>query len=247
MITFRFVHHRRRANEASGHSKVSDEGHMGADGVAGGSLNPWDGTRVHLGQREGGRAAAAPELAGHVQAMGFDADTGRLGVAPDAPAYGTQLRWKAPKLIAAANERVSGANVRSIHVLAPATAKAGPATAAAEPDPQPAASTGPVRTRETASDGYHRALAAHRKAAHYAWRTRASLRPWTGRPGRCARSASVRFLSRPRMANRAARIQRRREADATHAVALRRARAGRAQRADGPADAQQAPTARRMA
>ncbi|MET9986195.1 hypothetical protein [Streptomyces rochei] len=58
-------------------------------------------------------AAAAPELAGHVQAVGFDADTGRLDVTPDAPAYGTQLRWKAPKLIAAANEKVSGANVRT--------------------------------------------------------------------------------------------------------------------------------------
>ncbi|MFI1839777.1 hypothetical protein [Streptomyces olivaceoviridis] len=37
-------------------------------------------------------AASAPELAGHVQAVAFDADTGRLDVAPDAPAYGTQLR-----------------------------------------------------------------------------------------------------------------------------------------------------------
>ncbi|WJY43238.1 hypothetical protein QT196_38925 (plasmid) [Streptomyces sp. P9-2B-2] len=37
-------------------------------------------------------AAAAPELAGHVQAVKFDADTGRLDVAPDAPAYGTKLR-----------------------------------------------------------------------------------------------------------------------------------------------------------
>jgi hypothetical protein len=44
-------------------------------------------------------AAVAPELAGHVQAVGCDADTGRLDVAPDAPAYGTQLRWIVPKLI----------------------------------------------------------------------------------------------------------------------------------------------------
>ncbi|MET9760030.1 hypothetical protein ABZ016_13390 [Streptomyces sp. NPDC006372] len=40
-------------------------------------------------------AAAAPELAGHVQAVAFDADTGRLDLAP---AYGTKLRWSAPKL-----------------------------------------------------------------------------------------------------------------------------------------------------
>jgi hypothetical protein len=47
-------------------------------------------------------AAAAPELAGHVQAVAFDADTGRLDVAP---AYSTKLRWSAPKLVAAANEK----------------------------------------------------------------------------------------------------------------------------------------------
>ncbi|MEV6810248.1 DciA family protein [Streptomyces sp. NPDC051132] len=75
-------------------------------------------------------AAAAPELAGHVQAVGFDADTGRLNVAPDAPAYGTQLRWSAPKLIAVANEMVREANVRALHVLPPAPGMAGPAVPA---------------------------------------------------------------------------------------------------------------------
>ncbi|MFH9663521.1 DciA family protein [Streptomyces sp. NPDC017248] len=72
-------------------------------------------------------AAAASELAGHVQTVKFDADTGRLDVAPDAPAYGTQLHWSAPKLIAAANEKVSGTNVRTLHVLPPAPGTAGPA------------------------------------------------------------------------------------------------------------------------
>ncbi|WP_309031298.1 DciA family protein [Streptomyces alfalfae] len=92
-------------------------------------------------------AEATPELTGHVRAVGFDADTGRLDVAPDAPAYGTQLRWSAPKLIAAANEKVSGANVRSVHVLAPAPVKVGPATAAATPAPQPTMPTAPVERR----------------------------------------------------------------------------------------------------
>ncbi|MGW6404382.1 hypothetical protein [Streptomyces sp. NPDC055134] len=36
--------------------------------------------------------------------MLFDADTGRLDVAPDAFAYGTKLRWSAPKLIETVNE-----------------------------------------------------------------------------------------------------------------------------------------------
>nr|WP_233221386.1 DciA family protein [Streptomyces carminius] len=78
-------------------------------------------------------AAAAPELAGHVQAAGFDADTGRLDAAPDAPAYGTKLRWSAPTLIAAANERAPGANVRTIRVLA---AGAASEPRAAEPSPR---------------------------------------------------------------------------------------------------------------
>nr|WP_260616970.1 DciA family protein [Streptomyces sp. WAC05458] len=93
-------------------------------------------------------AAAAPELAGHVQAVGFDADTGRLDVAPDAPAYGTKLRWIAPKLIAAANGKVQGANVRALHVLAPAPVKAGSATAAADPAP----ADGPARRVGAATD-----------------------------------------------------------------------------------------------
>ncbi|GGU49314.1 hypothetical protein GCM10010211_11820 [Streptomyces albospinus] len=78
-------------------------------------------------------AAAVPELAGHARAVAFDADTGRLDVVPDAPAYGTKLRWSAPKLIAA--------------------------------EPPLSAPTGPVKTRETASAGYQRALEAHWSAA----------------------------------------------------------------------------------
>ncbi|MEV0982379.1 DciA family protein [Streptomyces sp. NPDC049915] len=108
-------------------------------------------------------AAAAPELAGHVQAVAFDANTGRLEVAPDAPAYGTKLRWSAPKLVAAANEKVRGANVRTLHVLAPAPVKAGTATAAADPTP-PTVPAAPVQ-RRTPPDGYRRAIEAHRQAA----------------------------------------------------------------------------------
>ncbi|MFE7427938.1 DUF721 domain-containing protein [Streptomyces sp. NPDC057545] len=108
-------------------------------------------------------AAAVPELSGPVRAVAFDAETGRLDVVPDAPAVGTQLRWSAPKLIAAANERVSGANVRALHVLAPAPLKAGRATAAAAPSPPPTTSAAPA-PRPAPSDGYRRAIKAHRAA-----------------------------------------------------------------------------------
>ncbi|MEV7683245.1 DUF721 domain-containing protein [Streptomyces sp. NPDC088341] len=103
------------------------------------------------------RGMVAPAAGGSVKAVKFGADTGRLDVAPVAPAYGTKLRWSAPKLIAAANERVPGANVRTLHVLPPAPVKTGPATAAPRP-------TAPLQ-RRTPPDGYRRALQAHRQAA----------------------------------------------------------------------------------
>ncbi|MFE9476765.1 hypothetical protein [Streptomyces griseofuscus] len=88
--------------------------------------------------------------------------TNRLDVVPDAPAYRTQLRWKAPKLITTANETVSGANVRTVHILAPAPMKAGPAAADAAPQ-----ATVPAVTveRRTPPEGYRRAIKAHRQAA----------------------------------------------------------------------------------
>ncbi|MEU6955566.1 hypothetical protein [Streptomyces sp. NPDC045714] len=66
--------------------------------------------------------AVVPELAERVQALAFDAETGSLDVALNLPAAGTQLRWSAPKLVAAANERVRGATARALRVLAPVVA-----------------------------------------------------------------------------------------------------------------------------
>ncbi|MFF9425595.1 DciA family protein [Streptomyces sp. NPDC014746] len=121
-----------------------------------------------LAQWEAILAAAAPELAGHVKATGFDEESGRLDVAPDAPAYGTKVRWIAPRLIEAANGAVPEANVRAVRVLAPtarATTTAMSSAAAEDPAPQRVVPAGPVKTRESASAGYRRALAAHRAVA----------------------------------------------------------------------------------
>ncbi|MEU2294093.1 DUF721 domain-containing protein [Streptomyces bacillaris] len=106
-------------------------------------------------------AAVVPELAGRVQAVDLDAETGRLEVVPDLPAAGTQLRWSAPKLIAAANEKAPGANVRALHVLAPAPVKASHATAAAEPAPPPTTPAAPMQ-RTDPPEGYREAIAVHR-------------------------------------------------------------------------------------
>ncbi|MFJ1803995.1 DUF721 domain-containing protein [Streptomyces sp. NPDC088180] len=107
-------------------------------------------------------AAVAPELAGRARGMAFDAETGRLDVVPDAPVVGTQLRWSAPKLVAAANERVPDANVRALHVLAPVPLEAGPAVSVADPS-LPAVLGVPVE-RRMPPDGYRRAIEAHRLA-----------------------------------------------------------------------------------
>ncbi|MDV9193225.1 DciA family protein [Streptomyces sp. SR27] len=121
-----------------------------------------------LAQWETILAAAAPELAGRVKATAFDEESGRLDVVPDAPAYGTKVRWIAPRLIEAANSAVPDANVRAVCVLAPTarTAAAAMSPAAAdEPAPRQVVPAGPVKTRETASEGYRRALAAHHAVA----------------------------------------------------------------------------------
>ncbi|MET8751388.1 hypothetical protein ABZW32_15005 [Streptomyces sp. NPDC004667] len=89
--------------------------------------------------------------------MAFDADTGRLDVVPDAPVVGTKLRWSAPKLIAAANETVTQANVRALHVLTPSRVQAGPG-------PRQAAPVVPVQ-RPAPPEGYRLAIEAHRAAA----------------------------------------------------------------------------------
>lgn len=91
--------------------------------------------------------------------MAFDPATGRLDVAPEAPAYGTKLRWTAPKLIAAVNAKAPNANVRTLHILSPAPRKAGHANR-----PAPTLTTAP-RQSHTPSDGYRRAVEAHRSAA----------------------------------------------------------------------------------
>ncbi|MEU9189499.1 DUF721 domain-containing protein [Streptomyces sp. NPDC048484] len=179
-------------------------------------------------------AAAVPELAGRVRAVAFDADTGRLDVVPDAPACGTQLRWSAPKLIAAANGRVPNANVRALHVLAPASMKASPTTAT-EPASQPTVPATPVE-RCTPPDGYRRALEAHREAAVPS-RGDPGIAQAVERQNRAMRELSRRaFPEPPAVPDDApapidqARAQRRRQAAATEAAALRRARDERAGR-----------------
>ncbi|MEI5031882.1 hypothetical protein RB201_00215 [Streptomyces sp. S1A(2023)] len=76
----------------SGISRMMTERGIAAPAAAGSILGHFDTILT----------ATVPELTGRVRGAAFDTDTGRLDVVPDAPAVGTQRRWSAPKLIAAA-------------------------------------------------------------------------------------------------------------------------------------------------
>ncbi|MFE0580210.1 DUF721 domain-containing protein [Streptomyces sp. NPDC058874] len=197
-------------------------------------------------------AAAVPELAGRVKAAAFDADSGRLDVVPDAPAVGTKLRWSAPKLIAAANQTAPEANVRTLHVLAPAPVKAGSTTAAAAPAPQPAAPAVVPVERRTPPDGYRRAIEAHRQAAPPS-RVDPAIAEAVERQAKAMRELSRRAFPEPDVVPadgapapiEQGRAQRRRQAAATEAAALRRARQERAARELGTTADLPRPTALR--
>ncbi|MGW7673811.1 DUF721 domain-containing protein [Streptomyces sp. NPDC054775] len=156
---------------------------------------------------------------------------------PESAAWATKTRLEQTRIIAAANESAGRTVVRTLRILAPGTA---PVPEPADSDPQPAAApAGPPRTRETASDGYRRALAAHQEA-----RLASSVDPYIAeaveRQTKARRELSARVFPESESAPdgepasiAAARVQRRRESEATRALALRRARAARAARQDG--------------
>ncbi|WP_434600187.1 DciA family protein [Streptomyces sp. A5-4] len=190
-------------------------------------------------------AAVAPQLPDHVQAVAFHTETGQLDLRPDSPAYATQLRLISSRIIAAANESVGTGAVRTVRVLAagaapaPRSAPSAPVTPAAPGVPE-----APVKTREMASPGFHQALAAHQAVAP-AQRVDPGITQAMERQTRAMRELSRRAFPEPEVAVEdaptpidAARVQRRRQADDSHAGALRRARAERAARQNGAAAGQ---------
>ncbi|MEV0694054.1 DciA family protein [Streptomyces sp. NPDC050388] len=182
-------------------------------------------------------AAIAPELAGHVAAVSYDADSGQLTVCPESSAWATKARLEQTRIIAAANQSAGRTVVRSLRILAPGSV---PAPEPADVDPVPVTvPAGPVRTRETASPGYRLALEAHREVAP-APRVDPGIAEAVER-----QTAALRELSRrafPEIDDvpddaptpfDAARSERRRQAEVSRAAALRRARQERAARESG--------------
>ncbi|MFJ4329158.1 DUF721 domain-containing protein [Streptomyces tricolor] len=170
-------------------------------------------------------ASIAPDLAGHVAAVGYDADAGRLTICPKSSAWATKVRLEQARIIAAANESAGRTVVRSLRILAPGSV---PEPASVDPAPA-AAPTGPVRTRETASEGYRRALAAHQEVAPPR-RVDPAIAEAVERRTAAMRALSARAFSETGVLNEqpapieTARAQRRQEAEATRLAALRRAR-----------------------
>ncbi|MFH0246171.1 DciA family protein [Streptomyces sp. HK10] len=103
---------------------------------------------------------AGEKLAAHVHAVRFRADLGALEVRADSDVWYTQLRLERPALLARFGSALGPNVVRDI-----VRSRPGPPPEATEPAPGPAPlptpSVGPVVTRETASPGYRRALAAY--------------------------------------------------------------------------------------
>lgn len=103
------------------------------------------------------------ELATTVTPVGYDAERGLLTLRPSTNAYATQLRLFQQQLAKHLNERIGRPAVRAIRVLPPgASVQPGAAEIPPREETQPEA---PVRTRETACDGYkatREALLAHR-------------------------------------------------------------------------------------
>jgi predicted nucleic acid-binding Zn ribbon protein len=180
--------------------------------------------------------AIAPELAGHVAAVSYDADSGRLTVCPESTAWATTARLEQTRIVDAANKSAGRTVVRALRILAPGSVAVPdqvdvvPATAAAP--------TGPARTRETACEGYRRALAAHQEAVPPR-RVDQGIAEAVERQTAAMRELSRRAFPEPDVVPddapaplEAGHVQRHREVAATHAAALRRARAERAQQAE---------------
>ncbi|MEU4265625.1 DciA family protein [Streptomyces argenteolus] len=109
--------------------------------------------------------AIAPELVGKVDAVQFDTATRTLHLLPATPAHRTQLTLHQKQIVAKINTIAGSDTVQRLEILRPATLTAlasppSPAPVEHAP-PVPPARSGVSKTRETASQGYRRALEAH--------------------------------------------------------------------------------------
>ena len=176
-------------------------------------------------------AAVSPNLPAHVTAVAFHAESGQLDLRPDSSAYATQVRLISSRIVAAANDTVGAQTVRTVRVLAPGGTAPAPREAAAPR--RTVLPEVPVKTRDMAAPGFHRALAAA-QAVEPTQRIDPDISEAIERQTRAMRELSRRaFPDRGEAVGEPTQIdapfvQRRREAEAIREKAVRRARAERA-------------------
>lgn len=108
--------------------------------------------------------AIAPELAGKVEAVQFDATTGTLHLRPATPAYRTQLTLHQKQITTKVNDTVGPGTVRQLEILRPAalTAPSPPDARTPAPAAAPHPGTAPRQDEQKeAPEGYREAVAAH--------------------------------------------------------------------------------------
>ncbi|MER5519778.1 DUF721 domain-containing protein [Streptomyces sp. NPDC002763] len=179
--------------------------------------------------------AIAPELAGHVVAVGYDADSGWLTVCPESAVWATKTRLEQARVIAAANASAGRTVVRHLRILAPGSV---PARAGRRCLGDGGRVQGASEDTELASDGCHSALDAHRQTAPRRLVDQ-DIVEVVERRTRAMRELGARAFPQPKSApdDAPASIEtahaRRREGQASRAAALRRAREERAARETG--------------
>lgn len=188
-------------------------------------------------------AAFAPELAGHVTATGFDADSGQLTLLPESPAWAAKVRLEQRRVIEAANTAAGHPLVRTLRILPPGAALT---PELADTVQVPAAPSTPA-ARRSAPEGYRQAIEAHRQAAPRL-HVDPAIAEAVERQSRLMRDLSRRAFPEPDT-NRDERVapidatlaQRRRDAEVVRQQALHRARAERAGLVQLPARAASGP------
>ncbi|MEU8101703.1 DciA family protein [Streptomyces rubiginosohelvolus] len=151
-------HRARRTDRGAGRDPVGLGGLLGC-------LNAEQGWELSLsaGSITDRWAELCPELVGHVEPAAYDPERGRLDLRPATHAYAAHLRLLGGQIAKRINDHFGRQVVRTIRPL-----PVGPITAtptAAAPGVTPVQR--PVRTRDTACDGYKEALAAIRRSERF--------------------------------------------------------------------------------
>ncbi|PVC80569.1 DUF721 domain-containing protein [Streptomyces sp. CS090A] len=150
-------HRTRRTDRGAGRDPVGLGGLLGR-------LNAEQGWELSLsaGSITDRWAELCPELVGHVEPVAYDAERGRLDLRPATHAYAAHLRLLGGQIAKRINDHLGRQVIRAIRPLPVGPLAASPTRTAAAPTTAPVQR--PVRTRDTACDGYKEALAAIRRA-----------------------------------------------------------------------------------